>query len=70
MQCIKGLFLNIDSGKLKLDIENNKTKCDYNQVKKKLEEEITLTQNNLDKMYIDKLNNKVSEIMYERVSKN
>ena len=35
---------------------------------KKLEAEITLTQDNLDKMYIDKLNNKVSETMYERIS--
>lgn len=36
---------------------------------KKLEAEISITQDNLDKMYIDKLNNKVSETMYERVSK-
>ncbi|MCI9016915.1 MAG: hypothetical protein HFJ53_07120 [Clostridia bacterium] len=35
----------------------------------KLEAEIFITQDNLDKMYIDKLNNKVSETMYERVSK-
>lgn len=69
MQYIKELFSNIDSGKLKLDIENNRTKCDYNQMLKKLEEEISITQDNLDKMYIDKLNNKVSETMYERVSK-
>ena len=66
---IKELFSNIDSGKLKLDIENNRTKCNYNQMLKKLETEISLTQDNLDKMYIDKLNNKVSETMYERVSK-
>ena len=35
----------------------------------KLEAEIFITQDNLDKMYIDKLNNKVSETMYKRVSK-
>ena len=36
---------------------------------KKLEAEISITQDNLDKMYIEKLNNKISETMYERVSK-
>ena len=30
------LFSNIDSGQLKLDIENNKAKCNYNQMLKKL----------------------------------
>ncbi|MCI8964891.1 MAG: recombinase family protein [Clostridia bacterium] len=69
LQYIKELFSNIDSGKLKLDIENNRTKCDYNQMLKKLEAEISITQDNLDKMYIEKLNNKISETMYERVSK-
>ena len=69
LQYIKELFSNIDSGKLKLDIENNRTKCDYTQMLQKLEAEISITQDNLDKMYIDKLNNKVSETMYERVSK-
>lgn len=69
LQYIKDLFSNIDNGKLKLDIENSRTKCDYNQMLKKLEAEISITQDNLDKMYIDKLNNKVSETMYERVSK-
>lgn len=68
LRYIKELFLNIDSGKIKLDIENSKTKCDYNQMLKKLDAEIEITQDNLDKMYIDKLNNKVSETMYERVS--
>jgi len=65
---IKELFCNINRGKLKLDIENSKTKCNYNQMLKKLEVEIERTQDNLDKMYIDKLNNKVSEAMYERIS--
>jgi len=65
---IKELFSNIDIGKIKLDIKNNKVKYDYNQMLKKLKAEIQLTQDNLDKMYIDKLNSKVSETMYERVS--
>ncbi len=65
---IKELFSNIDREKLKLDIENDKAKYDYNEMLKKLEMGIKLTQDNLDKMYIDKLNNKVSETMYERIS--
>lgn len=69
LRYIKELFSSIDSGKLKLDIENNRIKYDYNQMLKKLEMEIIMTQDNLDKMYLDKLNNKVSETMYERISK-
>ena len=68
LKYIKELFSNIDNGRLKLDIENNKAKCDYNQMLKKIEMEISIIQDNLDKMYIDKLNNKVSEVMYERIS--
>ena len=33
----------------------------------KIEKEIELINNNIDKMYIDKLNNKLSEEMYERL---
>ncbi|MCI8620778.1 MAG: recombinase family protein [Clostridia bacterium] len=69
LQYMREVFLNIDSEKLKRDIENNKTKYDYNIILRRLKIEIRLTQDNLDKMYIDKLNNKISEIMYERVSK-
>ena len=69
LRYIKKLFSNIDIGKLKLDIEKSKTKCDYKQMLKKLEAEIQLTQDNLDKTYIDKLNNKISETMYERIAK-
>ena len=33
----------------------------------KIEKEIEIINNNIDKMYIDKLNNKLSEEMYERL---
>ena len=33
----------------------------------KIENEIKLINNNIDKMYVDKLNNKISEEMYERL---
>ena len=69
LQYMREVFLNIDSEKLKRDIENNKTKYDYNIILRRLKIEIRLTQDNLDKMYIYKINNKISEIMYERVSK-
>ena len=45
------------------------TKYDYGKVLQKLENEIKLINNNIDQMYIDKLNNKISEEMYERLLK-
>ncbi len=35
-----------------------------------LKREITLKENNLDKMYLDKINNKITDEMYERISNN
>lgn len=45
------------------------TKYDYGKILQKLENEIKLINNNIDQMYIDKLNNKISEEMYERLLK-
>ena len=45
------------------------TKYDYGKILKKLENEIKLINNNIDQMYVDKLNNKISEEMYERLLK-
>ena len=50
-----------------LNIKNSKTKYDYKKMLYKIEKEIELINNNIDKMYIDKLNNKLSEEMYERL---
>ena len=43
------------------------TKYDYGKLLQKLENEIKLINNNIEQMYIDKLNNKISEEMYERL---
>ena len=64
---IRKLFLDIDNNKVVLNIKNNKTKYDYKKMLDKIEKEIELINNNIDKMYIDKLNNKLSEEMYERL---
>lgn len=45
------------------------TKYDYGKILKKLRNEIKLINNNIDQMYVDKLNNKISEEMYERFLK-
>ena len=45
------------------------TKYDYGKILKKLRNEIKLINNNIDQMYVDKLNNKISEEMYERLLK-
>lgn len=67
LKYIKNLFLAIDNEKIELNIKNNKTKYDYAKILKKLETEIKLINDNIDQMYVDKLNNKISEEMYERL---
>lgn len=67
IQYIKNLFLAIDSKKIELNIKNNRTKQDYGKMLKQKQIEINLIKDNIDKMYIDKLNGKVSEEMYERL---
>ena len=66
---IRKLFIDIDNKKIVLSIKNNKTKYDYKKMLDKIEKEIELINNNIDKMYIDKLNNKLSDEMYERLFK-
>lgn len=67
LQYIKKLFLAIDSKKIELSIKNNRTKQDYGKMLKQKQTEINLIEDNIDKMYVDKLNNKISEEMYERL---
>lgn len=43
------------------------SKHDYGKMIKKIETEIKLINDNIDKMYVDKLNGKISEEMYERL---
>lgn len=67
LQCIRNLFLAIDSKKIELNIKNNRTQYDYGKMINKKQVEINLIKDNIDKMYVDKLNGKVSEEMYERL---
>ena len=67
LEYIKKLFIEIDSKKIELNIKNNISKYDYGKMLQKLETEIELINDNIDKMYVDKLNGKVSEEMYERL---
>ena len=64
---IKNLFQKIDSEKIELEVKKGMTKYDYGKILQKLEKEIKLINNNIDQMYVDKLNNKISEEMYERL---
>ena len=66
---IKNLFQKIDSEKIELDVKKAMNRYDYEKILRKIENEINLVNNNIDKMYIDKLNNKISEEMYERLLK-
>lgn len=67
LQYIRKLFLAIDSKKIELNIKNSRTQYDYGKMLKQLQIEINLIKDNIDKMYVDKLNGKVSEEMYERL---
>lgn len=67
LQYIKELFLAIDNKKIELNIKNNRTKQDYGKMLKQKQTEVSLIKDNIDKMYVDKLNNKISEEMYNRL---
>lgn len=67
LQYIKNMFLAINSKKIELNIKNNRTKQDYGKMLKQKQTEINLIKDNIDQMYVDKLNNKISEEMYERL---
>lgn len=67
IQYIKQLFTNINKGEIELSIKNSKNKSDYTAMLKAIQLEINKINSNIDKMYLDKLNGKISEEMYERV---
>ena len=64
---IKKLFEKINTEKIESNIKKVINKYDYEKKVKKLENEIRFIQNNMDQMYMDKLNNKISEEMYGRL---
>ena len=66
---IKRLFKDIDNEKIELNIKKKMTQYDYGKMLQKIENQIKMINNNIDQMYVDKLNNKISEEMYERLLK-
>ncbi|MCI8396577.1 MAG: recombinase family protein [Clostridia bacterium] len=64
---IKDLFQEIDSKKIELNITDKKSVHDYKKLLENIEKEIELIKNNIDKMYMDKLEGKITEEIYERV---
>ena len=69
IKIVRELFLSIDSKKLELRLKDYKTQQNYDKSLKKLEHDINVARKNLDKMYIDKLNNEISGDMYHRLFK-
>ena len=67
LEYIRQIFQLIDRKKIEFAIKNSKSKYDYSKLMKKLEGEVKLINENIDKMYVDKLNGKISEEMYERL---
>lgn len=66
---IKNLFSNINRKKIELNIKKSRTKYDYEKMLKKIETEVKLINDNIDQMYVDKLNGKITEAMYNRLFK-
>ena len=66
---IKHLFAEIDSRKIELNIKKSRTEYNYEKILKKLKNEVKLIDDNIDQMYIDKLNGKITETMYDRLYK-
>lgn len=69
IRIVRELFLSIDSKKLELRLKDYKAQENYDKSLKKLEHNINVARKNLDKMYIDKLNNEISGDMYHRLFK-
>ncbi len=64
---VRNLFLSINNKKIELNIKNSMSKYDYSKILQKLNAEIELINNHIDKIYIDKLENKINEEMYDRL---
>ncbi len=67
LKYIKELFQDIDNKKIEINIKNSKTVHDYKKLLENIEKEIELIKNNIDKMYMDKLEGKITEEICERV---
>lgn len=67
LKYIRDLFQDIDRKKIELNIKNRKTVYDCKKLLGNIEREIDLIKNNIDKMYMDKLEGKISEEICDRV---
>ncbi len=64
---IKTLFQDIDSKRMELNIKDKKSVHNYKKLLENIEKEIELIKNNIDKMYMDKLEGKITEEICDRV---
>ncbi|MCI9177374.1 MAG: recombinase family protein [Clostridia bacterium] len=69
LECIRNLFLKVEKEKIEFVIQNSKIKQNNEKLQKKLKQEIELIKNNIDQIYIEKLNHKIDEEMYQRLLK-
>ncbi len=67
LKYIEELFLEVDGKKIELNLKDRKTAQDYKKLLENIEKEIELINNNIDKMYMDKLEGKITEEICERV---
>lgn len=64
---LRKLFDDIDEEKIELNMKNSKSVVDYSVLQDKIKKEILTINGNIDKMYMDKLENKITESMYDRL---
>ena len=64
---LREFFKDIDEGKIELNMKNSKLAVDYSVLQDKIKKDILIINGNIDKMYIDKLENKIIEGMYDRL---
>ena len=67
LQYISNLFLKIDNHKIEINIKNALTKYDYEKMLDTIETNIKLLKDNIDTIYLDKINNQISKEMYDRL---
>ena len=64
---LRRMFEDIDNKKIELNMKNSKTPVDYSKIQEKIKRDISVINSNIDKMYIDKLNDKITDDMYNRL---
>jgi len=69
LEYLRKLFQYIDENKVALNIKQDNNKVDYTKMQERIKNDISVIKGNLEKMYIDRLNEKINDEMYENVSK-